>query len=194
MDGGPDIANWASKLRGIDLHATDGIFVSTAKPDFEVAQYVQLLTKPSKFTKSLENFKVKEKLPKDLNYYVVGDWLTEARGSVSHRSLGVSAGGRSIADGNGKMVPTGRVRLRFKLSTEVEVLRTKAAGAADYWTQGRSNNAVSVHNQEVKGSLKSGDSSTLKQYTSSESELVAGGGDQIFLPNAYKYLIPVAGQ
>lgn len=93
----------------------------------------------------------------------VGQWLVPERGAVSHRNLGLSDGG-----GN---------RQRWVLVVEKEhevlvtheVLKSSAAHTVDTWTKGH-----------VPTGHRGG-------------EIVAGGGTQLFLPDAYKYLKKVAG-
>jgi hypothetical protein len=91
----------------------------------------------------------------------VGQWMVLARGAVSHRNIGLSAAGRQ--------------RKMYRVTHEVEVLRSKAAPAADHWTGAgaKPHTAVTV----VNG-----------QRTMKAAEQVGGGGDQYFLPQAWQFL------
>lgn len=91
----------------------------------------------------------------------IGQWMVRAQGAVSARNIGLSS--------------TGRQRKVFRVKQSVEVLKSKAAAAADHWTLSgpKPHTAVTVENG----------SRLLKP-----AEQVAGGGDQYFLPQAWEYL------
>ena len=91
----------------------------------------------------------------------IGQWMVRAQGAVSHRNLGLSG--------------AGRVRKVFRVKQDVQVLRSKAAGAADHWTtaSGAPHTAVTVRDG---------------QRVMTAAEQVAGGGDQYFLPRAWEFL------
>lgn len=95
-----------------------------------------------------------------------GEWLVRVRGAVSHRNIGVSG--------------EGRVRRLFRLTEPVEVLRSTAAGAADHWTWGRSATHHTLTWDREAGK-------TVARW----AEDVAGGGEQLFLPNARRLLDPL---
>jgi hypothetical protein len=91
----------------------------------------------------------------------VGEWMVKAQGGVGAGNLGLSDAGRQLQ--------------RFRVLTPVEALQSKAAGAADHWTTmgAKPHTAIVVeHGQRVM----------------KPAEQVAGGGDQFFLPEAWKYL------
>jgi hypothetical protein len=98
----------------------------------------------------------------------IGQWMVRAQGAVSHRNIGLSGAGRV------------RKVYRVKPGAEVEVLQSKAAGAADHWTLAgpKPHTAVTVQNG---------------QRVMKDAEHVAGGGEQFFLPNAWQFLEEVAG-
>ncbi len=97
----------------------------------------------------------------------IGQWMTRVRGAVGPGNLGLSAAGRE--------------RRVYRVTREVEVLESTAAGAADVWTAGRAG-SVNVP-RPVNGTR-----------VMVPSEQVAGGGDQFFLPRAWQFLEPVAGR
>jgi hypothetical protein len=93
----------------------------------------------------------------------VGQWMVKYKGGVGAGNLGLSSAGRRPQ--------------RFRVQWTVETLKSKAAGAADHWTTSgaKPHKAIVVeHGQRV---LKG-------------AEHVAGGGEQFFLPEAWKYLEP----
>jgi hypothetical protein len=91
----------------------------------------------------------------------IGQWMVRAQGGVSHRNLGLSG--------------SGRVRKVFRVRQDVQVLKSKAAGAADHWTaaSGAPHTAVTVRDGH---------------RVMTAAEQVAGGGDQYFLPRAWEFL------
>jgi hypothetical protein len=94
----------------------------------------------------------------------IGQWMVRAQGAVSHRNLGLSSAGRQ--------------RKVFRVRQDVEVLKSKAAPAADHWTtQGTKPHTAVVAN---------GNKPAMKP-----AEQVGGGGDQYFLPKAWEFLEPV---
>lgn len=94
----------------------------------------------------------------------IGQWMVRARGAVSHRNLGLASAGRE--------------RKVFRVRQDVEVLKSKAAPAADHWTtQGTKPHTAVVPN---------GNNRVIKP-----AEQVSGGGDQYFLPEAWKFLEPL---
>jgi len=94
----------------------------------------------------------------------VGQWMVRAQGAVSSGNLGLSSAGRQ--------------RKVFRVKQDVEVLKSKAAPAADHWTsQGAKPHTAVVSN---------GNKRILKP-----AEQAGGGGDQYFLPKAWEFLEPV---
>ena len=91
----------------------------------------------------------------------IGQWMVKAQGAVSHRNVGLSGAGR-----------TPKV---YRVSKEVEVLKSKAGPAADHWTKAGSkpHGAITVENG---------------RRVRKPAEQVAGGGDQYFLPEAWNFL------
>lgn len=91
----------------------------------------------------------------------IGQWMVRAQSGVSHHNLGLSG--------------AGRVRKVFRVKHDVQVLKSKAAGAADHWTRASSapHTAVTVRDG---------------QRVMTAAEQVAGGGDQYFLPRAWEFL------
>lgn len=137
---GEDTAEWAKKIKGIDLHSSDAVVVRELRAGDEVAMYVDLM-KPANRE--------------------IGEWMTQVRGAVSHRNLGVSGHGRE--------------RGIFRAKTSREVLVSRAAPVKDVWTTLRrdyagTRSAASAADQRVK------------------AEFTAGGGEQIFLPRAWEVL------
>lgn len=92
----------------------------------------------------------------------VGEWMVKSRG-VGAGNLGLSEAGRRPQ--------------RLRILRSVEALKSKAAGAADHWTPSgaKPHSAVVVENG---------------QRVMKAAEQVAGGGEQFFLPEAWKYLQP----
>jgi hypothetical protein len=91
----------------------------------------------------------------------VGQWMIPAQGGVSHRNIGLSE--------------HGRVRKVYRVKQSVEVLKSKAASAADHWTGAGPKTHTAV---TVDGSRR----------VMKPAEQVAGGGDQFFLPRAWEFL------
>ncbi|MDQ3997877.1 MAG: hypothetical protein M3303_12775 [Gemmatimonadota bacterium] len=91
----------------------------------------------------------------------IGQWMVRAQGAVSNRNVGLSGAGRS--------------RKVFRVKKEVEVLQSKAAGAADHWTTGGTKPHTAVAVDQGRRVMK-------------PAEQVAGGGDQYFLPRAWEVL------
>jgi hypothetical protein len=92
----------------------------------------------------------------------VGEWMVKYKGGVGAGNLGLSDAGRKLQ--------------RFRVMSPVETLKSKAAGAADHWTPSgaKPHTAIVVeHGQRVV----------------KPAEQVAGGGEQFFLPEAWKYLV-----
>lgn len=96
----------------------------------------------------------------------IGQWMTLAQGAVSHRNVGLS--------------DAGRVRKVFRVTQEVEVLKSTAAAAADHWTRAGAKPHMAT-------AVVNGKASRVAAVH------VAGGGDQYFLPGAWKYLVEVPG-
>lgn len=93
----------------------------------------------------------------------VGQWMVKAQGAVSDRNIGLAGHNRE--------------RQLFRLKEGVEMLQSKAAGAADHWTMGgpKPHKAFPIENGA---------------RVMKNAEHVAGGGQQFFLPGAWKYLEP----
>ena len=71
---GGNTAEWAAKIKGLDLHATDAVEVTRLRAGDRVAMYVDT-AKP--------------------NDRQVGEWLVKSQGAVGAANLGISAAGRS---------------------------------------------------------------------------------------------------
>jgi hypothetical protein len=71
----------------------------------------------------------------------------------------------------------GRRPQRFRLSRPAEALKSKAAGAADHWTMSGAKPHMALVVEDGK-------------RVSKAAEQVGGGGEQFFLPEAWKYLEP----
>ena len=100
----------------------------------------------------------------------IGQWLVRERGGVSHRNLGLS-------DGKGD-----RHRWVLEATADREVLHSTAAHTVDTWTGMRARQAgVPAYDSRFTGNAFK------------DGEYVAGGGAQMFLPDAYKYLRKVSG-
>ena len=93
----------------------------------------------------------------------VGEWMVKDKGGVGARNLGLSDAGRRPQ--------------RLRVLSPVEALKSKAAGAADHWTTGGAKPHTAVVVEHGKRVIK-------------PAEHVAGGGEQFFLPEAWKYLQP----
>jgi len=91
----------------------------------------------------------------------VGQWMVRAQAGVSHRNIGLSGAGRE--------------RKLYRVTQRVDVLRSKAAGAADHWTTGGARPHTAVTAIDGTRTMRS-------------AEHVAGGGDQYFLPQAWNFL------
>jgi len=91
----------------------------------------------------------------------VGQWMVRVQGAVSHRNIGLSGHDRQ--------------RQLFRLREGVEMLQSKAAAAADHWTKAGPKPHKAFPVDEGARVMK-------------EAEQVAGGGQQFFLPEAWKYL------
>jgi hypothetical protein len=95
----------------------------------------------------------------------IGQWMVKARGSVSHDNLGLSGAGRA--------------RRVFRVTEEVEVLKSKSGAAADHWTTGGTKPHKAITLDEAGRTVMK------------PAEQVRGGGDQYFLPEAWRFLEPV---
>lgn len=91
----------------------------------------------------------------------VGQWMVRARGAVSHRNIGLSG-----AD---------RIRKVYRVKQPVEMVKSKAAAAADHWTLGGAKPHTAVTTENGQRVMK-------------PAEQVSGGGDQYFLPRAWEFL------
>jgi hypothetical protein len=67
-------AEWAAKIKGLDLHAADAIGVTQLRTGDRVAMYVDTARPPDR---------------------QVGEWLVKSQGAVGTASLGISGAGRS---------------------------------------------------------------------------------------------------
>ncbi|HEY4305797.1 MAG TPA: hypothetical protein VGM82_15095 [Gemmatimonadaceae bacterium] len=101
----------------------------------------------------------------------IGQWLVLGQGAVSHRNLGLSAGATTVTGEQ-------RVAKRFRVLHNVNALLSKAAPAIDTWTTNGLRTSKVIRFDDGKLTMKAG-------------EAVAGGGDQYFLPEAWKHLVPV---
>jgi hypothetical protein len=91
----------------------------------------------------------------------IGQWMVKVQGAVAHDKLGVSGAGRT--------------RRVFRVTQEVEVLKSKSGAVADFWTTGgpKPHKAITVEygRKVTKPALQ-----------------VGGGGDQYFLPEAWRFI------
>lgn len=93
----------------------------------------------------------------------VGEWMVRYKSGVGAGHLGLSDAGRRPQ--------------RLRVLQPVDTLKSKAAGAADHWTtQGAKPHTAVVVAQG--------------RHVIKPAEQVAGGGEQFFLPAAWKYLEP----
>jgi|GEM_PF-5087728 len=90
----------------------------------------------------------------------IGQWMVKVQGAVSHRNIGLSGAGRE--------------RKVFRVKQDVEVLKSTAAPAADYWTKAGGKPHIAP--------LRNGGTVGIP------AEQVAGGGEQFFLPQAWNLL------
>ena len=95
----------------------------------------------------------------------IGQWLVKQQGAVSHRNLGVS----------GDVLGQAKARTVYRVKREVEVLRSKAAGAADFWTPSLTNQQHAIHRRDGA-------------FVREPATQVAGGGEQYFMPQAWNFL------
>lgn len=97
----------------------------------------------------------------------VGQWLVKAQGAVSHRNLGLSGAGRDPKV--------------YRVRSEVEVLESRAASAADHWTKAGPKPHTAVIFEQGQWVIK-------------DALQVSGGGTQFFLPRAREFLeeVPLA--
>lgn len=140
---GVNMNTWLDVISGIDLHAVEPVTIETFRAGEMFAQYVSK-GEP-------------------------GRWLVRVRGGVSHRNLGVSAGGPYL-DKMGEVRDATRKLEIFKLRSNMEVLKSKAATKADTWTYGRTSSANVVVWENGKQVIK-------------PAEFVGGGGEQYYIPN-----------
>jgi hypothetical protein len=95
----------------------------------------------------------------------VGQWFTAARRGATESDVGISAGNR--------------VRKLFRLTADVKLLKSRSASVVDTWTNDRAD-VVRVPiptSSPGPGRMESG------EYT-------RGGGEQFFLPDAWRYTEP----
>lgn len=144
-----NLEKWRELIKGIDLHAIEPVSIETFQRGDVVAQYVQKAVArkgPSAGTHS---------------EYEIGQWIVKVQGAVSANQLGVSGAGRT--------------HKLYRVRREIEVLKSKAAGAADHWTR----SGPKPHTAVVKEN---------GQYVMKDALQVAGKGDQYFMPEAWLYL------
>jgi hypothetical protein len=91
----------------------------------------------------------------------VGEWMVRANDRTTERNLGLSGANRA--------------RSVFRVKKDVKALRSKAAPAADHWTEGGTKPHVAVTVQHGQRVMKS-------------AEQVAGGAEQYFVPSAWTVL------
>jgi hypothetical protein len=94
----------------------------------------------------------------------VGEWMVKYKSGIGAGNLGLSDAGRRLQ--------------RFRVLKPVDTLKSKAAGAADHWTSGGAKPHTAVVVERGQRVIK-------------PAEQVAGGGEQFFLPEAWKYLEPL---
>jgi hypothetical protein len=106
----------------------------------------------------------------------VGEWMVKYKGGVGPGNLGLSDAGRRPQ--------------RFRVRSQVETLRSRAAGAADHWTGAPINDRSLSHRRGTPGSVKPQTAIVVQdgRRVMTPAEHVAGGGEQFFLPEAWKYL------
>jgi hypothetical protein len=93
----------------------------------------------------------------------VGEWMVRYKSGVGAGNLGLSDAGRRPQ--------------RFRVLKPVGTLKSKAAGAADHWTTRGAKPHTAIVVEQGRRVMK-------------PAEQVAGGGEQFFLPEAWKYLEP----
>jgi hypothetical protein len=144
-----NLEKWRELIKGIDLHAIEPVSIEIFQRGDVVAQYVQKAIArkgPSAGTDA---------------EYEIGQWMVKVQGAVSTNQLGVSEAGRT--------------HKLYRVRREVEVMKSKAAGAADHWTR----SGPKPHTAVVKEN---------GQYVMKDAIQVAGRGDQYFMPEAWLYL------
>jgi hypothetical protein len=87
----------------------------------------------------------------------IGQWMVRLQGGVSDRNLGLSSAGRTWK--------------LFRVIRPVEVLESRAAPAADHWTEAGAKPHTAIVGQSMV-----------------PAEQVSGGGQQYFMPRAWEYL------
>lgn len=177
-----DVNELGALMKGIDLHAVDAVAIESTKSGQKVAEYVNLMSKPTTRSKPIT-------IDGQQYHYEVGQWLVKAQGAVGARNLGISSGelpkqldktaswlaksktsSKPLGAGGTTRLPDGfRMRMEFTVRGEREMLKSKSASVSDTWTVGRKP-SMPKSEREVKG------------------EFAAGGGEQFFLPEAWKYL------
>lgn len=145
---GKNPAEWAKLLKGIDVHSIQPISVVHFRIGDLVGQYVELSRAPGR---------------------QIGQWMTLAQGAVSHRNLGLS--------GHGRVRKIYRIKVKAGTNAveTVEMLKSKAAAAADHWT---------TSGPKPHKAITSEDGKLIRK----PAEQVSGGGDQYFLPKAWEWL------
>jgi hypothetical protein len=93
----------------------------------------------------------------------VGEWMVKYKSGAGAANLGLSDAGRRPQ--------------RFRLLKPVEALKSKAAAAADHWTTKGAKPHTAIVVEQGQRVMKA-------------AEQVAGGGEQFFVPQAWKYLEP----
>lgn len=91
----------------------------------------------------------------------IGQWMVKVQGAVSANNLGLSG--------------EGRIRKVYQIRQDVEVLASRAAGAADHWTMTGTKPHTAIVYENGRKVLK-------------DAMQVAGQGEQFFLPDAWNFL------
>lgn len=162
----PDAVDIVKTFKGMDLHAVDAFTTVSVKPGKRFHQWGVELKKD-----------VAEKLMHERP-----DLSPKIRKSVSHdgSESWVMVGDWFLTPGSGVnhtrvgLSANGRVLHEFEIEKEAEFLVTKAQSTRDSWTHGRTDSFPLSHS-----------------HPKDAAELVQGGGEQLFLPDAFTRVRPV---
>lgn len=159
------------KFRGTDLHAVDAF---TTRPINRSQRFVQWID----VDKAQHTFKLDPLDKKVVRHFgadgsetkmIVGEWFLTVGSGVNHTAVGLSANGRKLQE-----------FVFDKTDGPLEFLVTKAKSTQDTWTYSRADSFAGAH----KGK-------NAEDLAKIKKEMVQGGGEQLFLPNAYKHARPV---
>lgn len=144
-----NLDKWRELIQGIDLHALKPVSVEKFQRGDIVVQYAQ---------------KVKPKIGAEAEY-MIGQWMVKVQGAPAATQLGLSS--------------EGRARVLYRVRREVEVLKSKAAAAADHWTEAGLKPHSAIVREKVNGQYV---------YSMEKALQVGGGGEQYFMPQAWLFL------